>query len=366
MQQRISSTSLRDGTPIAYAVAGHGPPLVYAPGWFTHLELSWAWPAERGFYESLADGRTLVRYDKPGCGLSGSSSRPCSLELELETLEAVAQAVGAERFDLFGASLGAVVAVAWAAAHPDTVDHLVLYGGWAAGPRSPSPAVREHVLGLVSQHWGLGTDVLADIFAPDANAGDERRLRGTSARRRSPETGRDMLALCYQVDMTADLGRVTAPTLVIHRDRDRAAPPEQGEALAAGDPGSDSWSCCRAGRTSRTSATSTPCPAPYGGFSACRPCAAGPVPTLTPRQREVAALVAEGRTNRDIARAARHHRTLGRVARRADPRPHGLPLTGADRRLVRRQRYTGVRYFPADREPPAAMIDDIIEATLDE
>ncbi len=60
MQQRVATTRLSDGTQIAYATAGQGPFLVYAPGWITHLELSWALPPERGFYEALAEGRTLL------------------------------------------------------------------------------------------------------------------------------------------------------------------------------------------------------------------------------------------------------------------------------------------------------------------
>src|SRR5918995_7086004 len=86
VKQRLASTRLADGTEIAYAAAGQGPLLVHAPGWLTHLEASWAMPVERAFYEMLARGRTLVRYDKPGCGLSGPTTRAPSLDLEVETL----------------------------------------------------------------------------------------------------------------------------------------------------------------------------------------------------------------------------------------------------------------------------------------
>ena len=58
VKQRLSSTRLADGTEIAYALVGQGPLMVHAPGWLTHLEFSWALPAERGFYEMLARGRT--------------------------------------------------------------------------------------------------------------------------------------------------------------------------------------------------------------------------------------------------------------------------------------------------------------------
>jgi pimeloyl-ACP methyl ester carboxylesterase len=176
VQQRLGRVELADGTGVSFAVAGAGRPLVYVMGWLTHLELSWELPAERAFYEALAPGCRLVRYDRAGCGLSAASSRPPSLALELEQLAAVVATLGTEPFDLMGTSMGAPVAVAWAAAHPETVRRLVLYGGWARGAElSPAP-VRDHVLGLIESHWGLGSDVLTDIFAPDADAATRAEL----------------------------------------------------------------------------------------------------------------------------------------------------------------------------------------------
>jgi pimeloyl-ACP methyl ester carboxylesterase/DNA-binding CsgD family transcriptional regulator len=299
VEQRIASTRLRDGTEIAYAVAGDGPFLVYAPGWLTHLERSWAMPPERGFYEALARGRTLVRYDKPGCGLSGSSDQLYSMELELETLEAVARAAGAERFDLLGVSLGAPVAARWAAGHPASVARLMLYGGWVRGQEISSPEVQELVLGLVASHWGLGSDVLGDIFAPGADAGTRAAFTGYMREAASAETACRMLALCYQVDVSDALSRIQAPTLVIHRDRDRAAPLQQGQALAEGIPGA-SFEVLPGRAHLPFIGDVDALTAVIRRFLGLRSLRRRAVPALTPRQREVAALVAEGLTNREI------------------------------------------------------------------
>ena len=86
-----------------------------APGWLSHLELGWSIPAERMFHEALSSGRTLVRYDRPGCGLSDPYEGPRTMALELATIRAVTEALGATRFDLLGWSLGAAVAAQWAA-----------------------------------------------------------------------------------------------------------------------------------------------------------------------------------------------------------------------------------------------------------
>ncbi len=301
MEQQLRSTRTADGVEIAYATAGHGKPLLYVGGWLSHLELSWALPAERELLESLSQGRTLVRYDRPGSGLSERAAAPePSLDLELAVVEAVLAATGVDRTDIVATSLGVPLMIAWAARHPDTVARLLLYGGWARGADLGDPQVRDHVVALVAGAWGLGADVLTDIFAPDASAGTRAALSVYQREASAPETAAALLRLCYRIDVTASLGQVRAPTLVVHREEDRAAPLAQARLIAEAIPGA------------RLEVLPGRSHIPYVGDSArlvgtirsflglpdVPPTSA---PTLTRRQQEVAALVAEGLTNREIA-----------------------------------------------------------------
>jgi pimeloyl-ACP methyl ester carboxylesterase/DNA-binding CsgD family transcriptional regulator len=302
MAQRIATVTSGRGARIAYAVAGEGPPLVYVSGWLGHLELSWALPAERAFFEALSDGRTLIRYDKPGCGLSATGDEESSnytLADEIDALEAVVAATGLTRFDLMGISLGAPVAVAWAVARPETVARLVLYGGWPRGADVAAPAIQQHVLGLVRQHWGLASDLLTDVFAPDADAATRTAFARYQRESASAEMAAAMLAMAYTIDVLDLLPRIAAPTLVVHRDRDRAAPLEQGRRLADGIP------------HARQEVIPGRSHLPYIGdaqpltravrdFLGLPKKHRGAAPTLTARQREVAALIAQGCTNREI------------------------------------------------------------------
>jgi pimeloyl-ACP methyl ester carboxylesterase len=298
VQQRLDRVVSAGGTVVSYASAGAGRPLVYVMGWLTHLELSWELPAERALYEALAQDCRLVRYDRAGCGLSPAVDRPASLAFELEQLSAVAATLD-EPFDLMGTSMGAPVAVAWAAAHPGSVRRLVLYGGWARGDDLSAPSVRNHVLGLVESHWGLGSDVLTDLFAPDADRSTRAEIARYQRACSSAATARALLALSYELDVSDLLAQVRVPTLVVHRTGDRAAPVAQAEALAAGIDGAEL--VLLPGRSHL----------PYAGdrdelVRVVRRFLGLKVPRhrtdgLTARQREVAELVSQGCTNREIA-----------------------------------------------------------------
>jgi len=257
-------------------------------------------PAERMFYESLASGRTLVRYDRPGCGLSGPTDRQDVVELELQVIAAVAEAVGIERFDLIGASFGAPLAARFAARYPEAVSRLVLYGGWVHGDEVAAPAVRRHVLGLVEQHWGFASDVLTEIFAPDADAGFRATFSTYQRQSASAATARRLLAACYEIDVSEDLDRIRAQTTVIHRADDRAAPLAEGKRLADGI----------AGATLQQLPGRTHVPFVGDVEALVNEIRAGlglprlqqtSRPSLTPRQEQVAALVAQGLSNRRIA-----------------------------------------------------------------
>ena len=300
VEQHFGTARLPDGSGVAYALTGRGPFLVLAPGWLTHLELGWSLPAERVFHESLSRGRTLVRYDRPGCGMSDPHHGPYTWQLELDTLSAVVEALGADHVDLMGTSVGAALAAQWASRHPEAVDHLILYGGWVSGSQIGDPDGREHVMGLIRAQWGLGSDLLAEIYVPDADTATRRAYARYQRESASPETAVALLSLAYSVELEDVLPNVPTPALVLHRDGDRAVPIAQGRALAAGLPSArfvELQGRSHLPAVGDTTAVVRPIRR-FLGLSALRESSAV---QLTPRQAEVAALVSDGLTNRELA-----------------------------------------------------------------
>lgn len=310
-QQEIRFTE-DGGRRIAWARSGDGPPLVLCGWWMSHLELNWRDPRFRAFAEALGRHRTVIRYDAPGTGVSADgSARTATADGEAAALAAVVEASGASSVDLFAASSGAPVGIAFAAAHPERVGRLAIYGGYASGASIADAGSRQAMVDLVREHWGLGSRVLTDVFMPSAEGRDRDAFVAYQREAASAEEAARSLDAVYRFDVSARLGAVATPAVVLHRREDRAIPFELGRELAAGLPGAsfvaldgadhfpwfgDSDAVLRAALSALglrgASATGT-------GIGTDRASTEGQ--DLTDRETEVLALVASGLSDRDIA-----------------------------------------------------------------
>jgi pimeloyl-ACP methyl ester carboxylesterase/DNA-binding CsgD family transcriptional regulator len=276
---------------------GAGPALLCDSGWITHLRGQLELFSFGAFIERLAERFTVIRYDKPGCGLSDRDGIDLSFEGQVAAALAVADAVGAGRFCLFGASQGGQVAAAIAARYPERVEALVLYGMCASGADLAPAEVRDSLVALVRAHWGLGLKALGGAFVtdPPEDVDGFARFQRASA---SATVAAGLLEVYYGTDIRALLPAIRARTAVLHREGDKGTRFELGREVAALIPG----------------AVLIPLPGSshlfyHGDWPGVleavldflgEPASAGP--RLTGRELEVAGLVAEGLTNQAIAR----------------------------------------------------------------
>ena len=287
-------------------MTGSGPPIVAPAWWISHLELDWKERAFRQFWESAVAGHTLVRYDRPGVGMSDRDvvDDDFTLDGEVALLCSVLDELGLEKTTLIGGSSGGCAATAFAARYPDRVDRLVLYGAYADGGSITSWQVREAILTTVRSHWGLGSRLLADMFLDDVSSEDEDRLARYQREATSPETAAALLQSVYGNDVRAELGRVRAPTVVIHRRGDKAIPYRLGRELAAGIkhatliPLDGSAHFPWAGDASSVARAVRSALAP--GTSAAAGTELLPV-QLSGREREILALMASGLSDQEMA-----------------------------------------------------------------
>jgi pimeloyl-ACP methyl ester carboxylesterase/DNA-binding CsgD family transcriptional regulator len=224
MRQTTGFARLPDARRIAFAVVGSGPVVVLPAWWVSNVAEDWHLDPFRHFVEGLAAGRTVVRYDRLGTGLSDRERPPETFSPEFEdvTLCAVLDELGLARVTLMGISGGACIAASFAARRPERVDRLVLYGSYAWGHTLGPPEARAGMIDLVRSHWGLGSRLLADVFGPNWSA--EERAAFTASQRAAADAGiaADLLALIYETDVRDELPEIRAPALVVHREHDRA------------------------------------------------------------------------------------------------------------------------------------------------
>jgi pimeloyl-ACP methyl ester carboxylesterase/DNA-binding CsgD family transcriptional regulator len=230
---------------IAWQATGptDAPPLVFVPPLAQHIEMMWE---KAAFWRPIARLTTrvrLVQFDKLGTGLSDPVDQPHDLGERVEQVIAVMDAAGIERAAVLGLSEGGVTAAAVAARHPDRVAALVLGdtlagtadldGVRAFGPIGDPADIIDFWQRFVAG-WGTASTLTLTDFAPSLASDDAMRRWVPSYERASASPlligrwVRGALAL----DVTAELGAVSAPTLVLHLRGDRVIPIAHGRYLA--------------------------------------------------------------------------------------------------------------------------------------
>ncbi len=288
------------GTPagrVAYSIAGAGPPLLCETGWVSHLRGQLELFGFGGFVARLAERFTVIRYDKPGCGLSDRDPADLSFDGQVATALAVADAAQARRFVMFGASQGGQIAAAVAAKFPDRVEALVLYGVCGNGADLAPAEVRESIVSLVRANWGLGLKMMTGIFVPEPSADEIEALARSQRESASAAVASRLLDVYYGTDIRQLLPAIRARTAVLHREGDRATSFELGQQVAGLIPGAVLFPLAGSSHLFYHGDWPVVADTILGFLGE----AADVPPPLTHREMEVAGLVAEGLTNQAIA-----------------------------------------------------------------
>ena len=244
--QEIRFLRAGDGVRLAYAIHGNGPPLVNVACWLSHLQFDWESPVWRHLLQDLGSISTLVRYDERGSGLSDWQIGDYSLDARVNDLESVIDQLGFGRVDLLGMSQGGPVAIAYAARHPERVNHLILLGTQDRGPltvRLPAETMVEFetFLNLIRIGWARENPVFrrvfTNLFIPTATEEQVRWFDDLQRMSTSTENAARMWVERAKVDVSALLGQVRAPTLVFHALNDQAIGFGAGRRVARGIPG---------------------------------------------------------------------------------------------------------------------------------
>lgn len=246
LEQTIRFVTSFDGTRVAYATVGQGPPLVMTATFLTHLEFDWQTPVWQHRLEAFLQNHTVIRYDERGSGLSDWDVENLSFEAWVHDLEAIVDALGLERFPLYGQSQGGPVAVAYAARHPEKVSHLILFGAYARGWLNRDLTLEQVeeeriMMKLIRIGWGRDNPAFRQFFAtqlmPDATFDQLQSLDELARISTTPENAFRLESEMHRIDVQDLARQVRAPTLVLHCRDDQGVPFNEGRLLTSLIPG---------------------------------------------------------------------------------------------------------------------------------
>ena len=311
LRQSLRFCTAADGTRIAVASIGSGPPLLRAAHWLSHVEHDLQSPVWRPWLAELARDHQYIRHDQRGCGLSDSAVADFSLDAWVGDLEAVVDSQGLRRFPLMGMSQGGAVAIAYTVRHPEKVSHLILPGAYARGAlqRASSDAERleaETLVNLIRLGWGRDNAAFRQLFTnqfiPGGTPAQHQWWNELERLTASPENAARTLDAFHRVDVTDLARQLRVPTLVLHARGDARVPFEEGLRLAALIPGARFVPLESDNHVLLDSEPAwTVFLAELRSFMSTTPIDAISDTALSPAEREVLRLVAQGLDNPTIA-----------------------------------------------------------------
>jgi class 3 adenylate cyclase len=215
---------------LAYQVVGEGSiDLLYIPGVLSNVEVMWESRRYAHFLERLASFARLIVMDRRGCGCSErfSPKEVAPLEVMMDDVLVVLDAVGSERAALFGYEETNFLICMTAASRPDRVSHAILL--------NPSPTwMRDDEITWEWSHrewdaqidrlrrsWGRQEGIVerAPIAFPSI-IGDDRELRWITRFARltqSPGVAVAETRKYCETDVRAVLPSIHVPSLILHR-----------------------------------------------------------------------------------------------------------------------------------------------------
>ncbi|TFF92798.1 alpha/beta hydrolase [Candidatus Thorarchaeota archaeon] len=229
---------------IYYEIHGppEAPPLVLIGGWASYR---WIWFRQ---IPTLKEKYRCIVFDNRGAGRSSKPDYPYTIEMFAKDTVGLMDALEIDKAHILGISMGGLIAQQIAISYPNRLRSLIVVSSHFGGPNHAT--IDDRTLALLV---ALPTETISMEQAR------EMRYRATFSTQFLEENRHiieqiDQWAEKYPTPLYAQvhqsaatsafnsesqLGQITAPTLVLHGDKDKAVPTENGRLIAEKIPNSE-------------------------------------------------------------------------------------------------------------------------------
>jgi pimeloyl-ACP methyl ester carboxylesterase len=226
--------AISKGTRIWWEEDGHGESLLMIMG------LSFSLAMWQDLRTIMARHFRTILLDNRGVGKSDVPLRPWSMQTMARDAAAVLDAAGVEAAHVIGVSMGGMIAQELTLMYPARVRKLILACTQCGGPGKVRPdfEVYRTFARPFSSHEQRARAFVPLLYSPETSAERIEQDRATLLANHAPLRGSIcQIAAILSWKCHGRLSKISSPTLVIHGDRDRLVPVENGRLIARRIPG---------------------------------------------------------------------------------------------------------------------------------
>ncbi len=197
-----------DGLNYYYAIYGKGEPLLLLHGGLGTTDMF------APILPSFAENRTVIAVDLQGHGRTALGDRPFSLEAMGDDMAAIVKALGYDKVDVLGYSLGGGVAFRMAVQHPEAVRRLVLVSaGYAADGFYAEMRGQQAQVSAAAAEFMKDTPMYKSYVAVAPRPQDFPKLLDTLG-----------TFMRKDYDYSADVAKLKMPVMLVYGDSDMYRP----------------------------------------------------------------------------------------------------------------------------------------------
>ncbi len=237
-----------NGTQLFYEINGEGEPVILIPGLgLDHTYYNLGEPMLRQHVQTIG-------VDPRGIGQSEKVLMDYTAELWADDFAALIDDLGLGRAHILGSSLGGTIALAMGVRHPEKVKSLIIVGGFSELSRTVelNYAWRKKLISKVGMGEELaefmGLWIMTREFIDSEEGFKVFEASKANVKKNEPDIYLKFLDSILRLgrrelggpipELTANLKKITAPTLVLCADNDHFIPSSLSKIIAENIPGS--------------------------------------------------------------------------------------------------------------------------------